>query len=124
MTRLKIAYIVSLAILGILVVMVISDPIRKTEPYSEVLREGMIQTEEAYIVEFEIQNSERKEQCYIISVSCGSYQYSQRIVIEDSKSFTYVHHLYRDRTTGNCATFTICREGETTPFEETTYYLK
>jgi len=124
MPKLRIVYIVSLVILGVLTVFTVFRPMAQTEEFSTVQRESILETEEEWIVEFNILNHEGEDQRYIITVVIGDEQYSQKVLIEDGKSFTYIHHIYRDRVTDGCATFTIYKEGEETPFEQATYYLK
>ena len=92
--------------------------------YGEVQREQLLQTEDEWIIQFDIINHEGKDQNYTISVVIDGKPYSQKVLIRDGKMFTYIQHIRHDRVTEGIVSFTICKEGEETPFEQTTYYLK
>ena len=122
----RIIYIVSLAILGTIIAFVASNVFRQTAidgEYSAVLREGIIETEDECILEVEIVNHEGIDQHYTIGVVVDGRRNSERILIPDGKMYTYIYHVYRDTMTEGCVSVTIYKEGETTPFEEYTYYI-
>ena len=75
-------------------------------------------------IQFDIINHEGREQNYTITVVVDDKQYSERVLIQDGGKFSYIHHFYRDQITNGCVTFTIFKEGEATPIEQVTYYLK
>ena len=124
MSKLRIFYIASLVILGVLLVFTVFAPIAEGEKYSEVQRVQLLQAEDEWIIQFDIMNREGEDKSYTITVEIDGKQYSQRVLIGDDKSFTYIHHIYRERVTEGCATFTICKEGEAIPIEQATFYLK
>ena len=124
MPKSRIFYIVSLVILGVLIGFTIVRPPINGREYSEVQREHVIQTEDEWIIQYDIINNEGKDTNYTITVTFDEKSYKQDVRIRDGKIFTYIHHLYPDRITEGCATFTICKESEDTPLEECTYYLK
>ena len=54
MSKTRIACIVSLLILAVVIVLTVFRPMTAGEKYSEVSREQLLQTEDAYIIEFDI----------------------------------------------------------------------
>lgn len=124
MSRLKIIYIVSLAVLGVLVGLAVVRPATAGNGYTEVSREQLIQIENGYVIRFDILNHEGKEMVYTIRISFDDYRYSQDIAIPDGRGFTYAHNIYPDRLTQGDVSFTVYKAGEPSPFEEITYHLK
>ena len=123
MSKLRVFYILSLLILGVLLVFTVFRPLAMGSGYTEVQREQLVQTESGYIIQFAIINHEGEEKQYTIRISFDSYQYSQDILVPDGKTFTYAHQLYPDRITEGKVNLNIYKEGESTPFEQITYYL-
>ena len=124
MSKLRIIYIASLIILGVLIAVTVFRPMAVGGEYSEVQREQLLQTEEEWIIQFDIINHEGKDQNYTISVVVDGKPYSQKVLIRDKGKFSYIQHVYPDRITDGIVSFTICKEGEETPLEQATYYLK
>ena len=123
MTRLRIVYIVSLAILVTLTALVVSRSMIGDKEYGTVLREEILETEDEWIVELDILNHEGIDQNYIISVVVDNNRHSENVLIPDGKMYTYIHHVYRDKVTEGKARITIYKEGEAVPLEESTYYI-
>ena len=124
MSRLRIVYIASLVILGVLVAVTVFQPMVTGGKYSEVQREQLLQTEDEWIIRFDIINHEGIDQEYTITVVIDGKPYSQKVLVRDGKMFTYIRHIRYDRVTEGIVSFTICKEGEATPIEQATYYLK
>jgi len=124
MSRLRIFYIASMVLLGVLIAFVIFRPMAAGEEYSEVSREHLLHKDSMYVVEFDIVNQEGEPRSYTINVVIDDYQYSEEILIPDGGVYTYMHDVYPDRLTEGNISFAIYKEGESTPFEEITYYLR
>jgi hypothetical protein len=124
MPRLRIVYILSLVILGVLIAFAVFRPMIGGGEYSEVQKEQLLQTENEWIIQFNIVNHEGRDQKYTITVVVDGKQYSEKVLIHDGRIFTYIHHIYPDRVSDGDVSFAIYKEGEATPFEEVTYYLK
>jgi len=124
MSKARIIYIASLIVLGVLIVFTVFKPMTVGEGYSEVQREQLLETGDQYIIQFDIINHEGKAQNYTITVVVDGKPYSQEILICDDRKFSYIQHVYHDRITEGIVCFTICKDGEETPFEKATYYLK
>jgi hypothetical protein len=124
MTKLRILFIVSLGILGVLLALTLFHPLGGGGKTSEVVQESLLRTENEWIAEFNIINPQESEQLYTITVTMDGMQYNENVLIHAGKTFTYIHHIYPDRLTEGCVTISICKEGESTPVECITYYVK
>ena len=124
MSRLRIIYIVSLVMLAVLVVFTVFQPMATGGKYSEVQKEQLLQTESEWIIQFIITNHEGRDQNYTINALVGEKSYTQSILIRDGRRFSYIQHIRPDEITDGEVSFAIYKEGETTPFEQATYYLK
>ena len=125
MSKLRIFYIISVVILGVLVVRVLFWPMTGGEQkYSVVSRESLLQTETGWILQFDILNHEGEERKYTISVSVDGKPSTLTVSIRDEGAFTYIKHVNRDMITDGVFSFSVYKEGEATPFEQGTYYLK
>jgi len=124
MPKLRIIYIVSLVILGVLVAFTVFRPMATGEEYSEVQRAQLLEREDQWIIEFDIINREGKDMSYTIKVVSDGKSYTESILVRDGGMFTYIHHFYPERLTKKEVSFAVYREGESTPIEQATYYLK
>ena len=124
MSKLRITYIVSLVILAGLIGFNVFQPVATGGKYSEVQKEQLLETESEWIVQFIIINHEGRDQNYTINVLVDEKLYTESILIRDGRRFSYIHHFRRDIITDGVVNFDIYKEGEATPFEQATYYLK
>ncbi len=124
MSKLRIAYIASLVILGLLIAFAVFRPMVVGGEYSTVQRAQFLESKDQWIIQFDLINHEGRDQNYTITVVVDGKQHNQSILIRDGRMFTYIHHFYRDRVTEDNIRFAIYKEGAATPFEEITYYLK
>jgi len=124
MPRLRIVYILSLVILGVLIAFTVFRPMIGGGEYSEVQKEQLLKTESEWIIQLNIINHEGRDQNYTITVVVDGKQYSEKVLIHDGRIFAYIHHIYPDRVSDGDVSFAIYKEGEATPFDEATYYLK
>lgn len=124
MSRPKNVFILSLVLLGLLITFTVFRPMVTGGEYSEVQRTQLLEREDQSIVELRIFNKEGKDQNYTITVIADGKQYNESVLIPDGRVFTYIHHFYPDTITDGEVTFAVYKEGEVTPLEEVTYYLK
>jgi uncharacterized membrane protein len=123
-SKLRIIYIVSLVILAVLIGFTVFQPMATGGKYSEVQKEQLLETESEWIIQFSIINHEGRDQNYTINVLVGEKSYTDSVLIRDGRKFSYIHRIRRDMITDGVVSFTIYKEGEATPFEQATYYLK
>ena len=124
MSKLRIFYIFSLVILGVLLVFTVFRPMVSGGKYSEVLQEELLQAKDGWIFQFVILNHEGKDTTYTINATVSGKPYTQEVTIRDGGRFTYTQQVRRSMITEGNVSFNIYKEGEDTPFEQTTYYLK
>ena len=124
MPKIRIVYIISIVMLGVLLTFTVLRPMVSREKYSEVSRKSVIQSEDEWIIEVDIINSEGKDTDYIINWSVGGETYSERVSIKDGQVFTHIHHFYPETVKEGKVHLTIHKEDEATPFEEGTYYIR
>ena len=124
MSRLRIFYILSLVILGVLIASVVLGPVAVGEESSVVQRAHFLEAENQWIIEFDLLNKEGSDQSYIITFAAGSKQHTQNVLIRDGGMFTYIHHVYHNQVTDGRASVEIYKQGEETPFEQITFYLE
>ena len=124
MSRLRILYIVSLVLLGVLIVFAVVRPMATGGGYSEVQQAQLLEKEDQWIIEFDIINREGEDTSYTIIVVADGKQYTESVLIRDGGLFTYIHHFYLDRLTNNEVSFAVHKEGESTPIEQVTYFLR
>lgn len=121
---LRIVYILSLVILGVLLAVTVFSPVVTRSKYSEVQREQLLQTKDEHIIQFSIINHEGCDQSYTITVVVDGKRYSEDVLIGNGKKFAYIHHIRRHLMTEGKVSFTICKKGEGTPIEQIIYYLR
>ncbi len=124
MSKLRAFYIISLMILGVLLVLTVFRPMASGSDYSEVQRAQLLEREDQWIIEFDIINREGEDVSYTIKVLTGEKLYTESVLIRDGGMFTYIHHFYPDRLTNNEVSFAVYKEGESTPIEQATYFLR
>ena len=124
MPKLRIFYILSLVLLAVLIGFTVFKPMAVGGEYSEVQREQLLETEDGWIIEFDITNHEGKETNYTINVSVDGEPSTLTVSVRDEAAFTYIKHIKANMLTEGKVDFTVYKEAETVPLEESTYYLK
>ena len=123
MSKLKINFIISLVILGVLIGFIVLSPLTAEVKYSEVSKAQLLQRENDYIIEFRLMNHEGEVQNYTITGLIDGKSYIKNVRLSDGRVFTYIHHIQPDRIDDGNVSFTIRKEGEDIPFEQINYYL-
>jgi hypothetical protein len=125
MSRLKIVYILSLVILGVLITFtVFIRPVVMGGEYSEVQQAQLLEREDQWIIELHIFNHEAEETNYTINVLVDEELCTESIRLRPGELFKYIHHISRDKLEERDVSVAVYKEGEATPFEQVTYYLK
>jgi len=123
MSKLRIFYILSLVILGVLLVFTVFRPMVTGAEYSQVQREHLLEKEDQWIIEFHILNHEGQLVNYKIDIVVDGDLTTDTIPIQPERIFKYVVHIYKDKLDKGEVYLAIYKEGEPTPFEEVTYHL-
>lgn len=124
MSRLKIFYILSMVVLVVFISFTVFKPMAADKIYSEVQQAQFLETEDELIIQLRLFNHEGRDQNYTITIKVDDKLYQENILVRDGRMFTYIHHIYPDNVTGGNIRFAIYKEGNPTPIEEGTYYLK
>ncbi len=124
MPKFRIIYIASLVILGVLIAFTVFRPMVSGEQYSQVQQAHLLERGDQWIIEFDIINQEGKDMSYTITVLTDGKPYTESVLIRGGGVFTYVHHFYPDKLTKNEVSFAVYKEGESTPIEQATYFLR
>ena len=123
MSKLRIIFVASLLILGVLLVFTLFRPITVGQKFETLTRESIIEKEDEWIIQINIINREGEDTDYIIEWSTGEETYSGRVSIESGRTFTNIYHVYPETVKEGKVYLTIYKEGEPTPFEQSTYYV-
>ncbi|MFC1995670.1 hypothetical protein ACFLVM_02195 [Chloroflexota bacterium] len=124
-SRLRIVFIGSIIILGVLLTLTVFGPLSSNEELSAVTGESIIARDNKWIIQFEIINREGSDKQYTIIWSSGEWSYSQKVTVKDGRKYSAIRHFYRDDVNIKDGEIhlTVRKEGESTPIEESTYYM-
>ena len=125
MTRLRVIYVASLVILGVVLVFTVFRPMVQGNKYSEVTNESIIRMKDEWIIEFDILNEEGEDTTYTIIWSSGGEVYNRTSAsLRPGRTYTHIHHIYPDTAKEGKVGLAIYKKGEATPFELATYYIR
>ena len=127
MSKLRILLVISLVIVGVLIGRVLVWPmVGGGQKYTEVFTENLLETRNGWILQYDIMNREGEDQKYTINVSIDGKIDALDVSIRDKKRFTYIKHISPSMFTSETGevSITICKNGDATPFEQGTWYLK
>jgi len=125
MSKLKMVYILMLAMVAVLLVITFFMPMtRATHEYSEVQRESLIRGDNGWILQFDIMNPEHTDQKYKIDTWIDGQPSTLTVSTPSGRAFTYVKHINPDMLGEGVVRFAVYREGEDTHLKKGTYYLR
>ena len=123
-SKLKIFYLLSLAILAVLFVLAVFKPFASGANYTEVGRQSLLKTQDEWILQFDILNHENKDVKYTIRILFSDKDYHEDFLVKNGGKFTYIHHINENTIGNGQVTYKIFKENADQPFEQATYYLK
>ena len=125
MSKLRIIFVASLLILGVLLAFTLFRPITVGQKFETLIRESIIQGEDKWIIQINLINKEGEVTDYTVEWSTGGETYySEKVSIKNGRTFTNIHHVYPKTVKEGEVQLTIYKEGEPTPFEQSTYYVR
>lgn len=125
MLRRRILLVVSLMVLAILLVGVVFRPMVSAEQYSEVQRAELLQTEDSWVIQFDLFNKETSGQSYTINLSVDGVNSTAGAFIPPKGMFSYIKHIpLAELQEKGRVEVVVSREGEVLPLEEKTYFLE
>lgn len=123
--KLRIVYIISLVILGVLITFAVFQPMAIGGEYSQVQRAQLLEREDRWVIELHIFNREAQDTNYTINVLVDEELCTESIQLKQGELFKYSHHISRDKFEQTSeVSVAVYKEGESTPFEQVTYYLE
>ena len=124
MPKLRIVYILSLLILGVLVIFTVFRPMALGKEYSEVQRAQLLERADRWVIELHLVNHQENGVTYTINVLVGDELCTESIWLGQGELFKYNHHIPCDGCEAKNVSVTIYEPGDDTPLEQITYYLR
>jgi hypothetical protein len=125
MLKLRIIFVASLLVLGVLLAFTLFRPITVGQKFETLIRESVIQEEDEWVIQINLINREGEVTDYTIEWSTGGEIYnSKSVTVKNGRIFTNIHHVYPETVREGEIHLTIYKEGEPTPFEQAIYYVR
>ena len=121
----KVVYLASLVILGVLITSTVFRPMITGGEYSMVQRAHFLEREDRWVIEFHIFNHEVEDTNYTITVLLDDELSTDSFWLRQGRLGKCSYHISRNEfNQGKEVTVTVCKEGEATPIDESTYFLQ
>lgn len=122
---LKVIYILSLAVLGILLILTFFQPRATGREYSTVQKEQVIKTKIGWEIQFELVNVQEENNTYEINEMLDTgVSYRGSATIPGGGAYVFTHHIYSDDVVEGKVNYLIYKNNELEPVEKLTYFLK
>jgi hypothetical protein len=95
--KLKIIYIASLILLGLMVLSTVFKPLAKGAHYNDVQRESLIKNEQELVLQFSLINSDAGAVTYQIDVDKDGQLYRDEEAVAGQGEYTYIQHFQRQK---------------------------
>ncbi len=94
--------------------------------YAQVHNQQLVKTSDEWIVKFDLINRAGAPQTFNIRINLnGEPRENDTIPVKDGGQFFYTYHVAQSRfPSGAVVTSTILRDGDPTPLDESTFYLR
>ena len=83
-----------------------------------------MEKEDEWIIELHLLNYEDEETSYKIDTLVDDNLYTDTVPIQPDRIFKYIVHIDKDTLNMREVSLAVYKEGEDTPLEQITYYLK
>ncbi len=125
MSKSRIISLASLVILVMLVAFIVFKATTSGGKFSAPIEESIIKKPNEWIIQLDLTNKEDTDTTYIINWStAGQTYHNMSVEIKEGQHFTLAHHVYPETVKDGEVRLTIYKEGEATPVESTTYYIR
>ena len=124
MSKLRIIYILSLALLAVLLLVTVFRPVENIAEYRQVQGGYILEREDEWVIELHLCSYEAQDTSYTIDVLVDGELITDTITIQPDRVFKYIVHIDKEGLDVGEIPLTVYKEGEDTPFEQATYYLK
>jgi len=124
-TFLRIVYIFSLFVLGVLIVYTFFRPLAASQEYSAIQKEHLIKTQDGWVMQFHLINQSNEAVMYILKVILNNdHSFEESVFIEAKKDFSYERTIRADMVQEKRIRIVVFKEEETSPLDEAVLYLK
>lgn len=121
----KKVYILSLAVLGVLLAVTFFRPIATGKEYSTVQKEYIVKTDQGWLIQYNLVNTGETDRSFTVLEAVDSVDIcSETVQIPAGGTYVYNHHLFSEHVSQGKVSFTIYRDQEKDPVETLTYHLK
>ena len=120
----QIIYLCSLAILSLAIFFTVVKPLALGRKYTEISSHSLLKSGDEWILQFDLLNHEDRDIQYTIRYLVGDKESRDIFLVRDRHKNTIVHHINQTDAADGKITYMIFREKETSPLEQSTYYLK
>ena len=124
MLRLRVIYVASMVALVGLLALTVVRPTVLGRGSTEVLRQQLQQTDDEWVMQFDLSNQEGRQVTYRIEVSVLGQSYADKVSLADGQGYTYRHHVAKAGVDQAEARVAVYREGESSPTSQTSYLLR
>ena len=69
-------------------------------------------------------NKEGKDTTYILNLSSGGESHTRKALVRDGRIYRHIFHVYPETVKEGKVNLAIYKEGDATPLEKTTYYIR
>jgi len=122
LSRLRLIFVLSLVVLaGVFIAIIYFIP--SGQSYVESKRAQIIEGENEWILQYDIINDEERDIKYTIFVTVDDAIYKDSTVVQQGKTYTYIHHIYPQQLKKGKITFALYEGGKAEPVEQITYYI-
>jgi len=122
---LKVIYILSLAVLGVLLILTFFQPRATGREYSTVQKEQVIKTKNGWDIQFELVNVQEENNTYEINEMLDTgVSYRGSVTIPGGGAYVFTHHIFSEDVVDGKVNYLIYRNNIPDPVEKLTYYLK
>ena len=85
--------------------------------------ESLLSTGSGWVLQFNIVNHEGHDTTYSVGVQNGNQTGGDSFVVKDGGTYTYIYNILQQKAGGQLDV-SVFKEGDSQPFEHSTYYLK
>ena len=122
MSKLRLVFILSLVILaGVLLAILYFIPSIRSYPEPYTIQ--VIDSDEEWILQCDILNTEERDIEYSITVTVDGRTYQDSTVIRPGKAYSYIHHVYHDQLVDGKVTFALYQDGQKAPIKTATFHV-
>ena len=122
LSKLRLIFVLSLVVLaGVFISTIYFIPSGQSYPESQ--RAQIIEAENEWILQYDINNNQERDIKYTIYITVDDVVYTDTTVVKQGKTYTYIHHIYPQQLAEGEVTFALYEEGKAEPVEQATYYV-